>query len=106
MQVRILVAAILATAAASCDQPAESSISDQLIAAGVPAGMTQCMVPVWEQRLNGGQLARVAQAARELAATPPQGDALGPLLDRVRQLNDAQIAEVVTLSAATCVTRI
>ena len=103
---RISIAAMLATMAASCDQPTESSIADQLTAAGVPPAMTQCMVPVWEQRLNAGQMARVAQVSRELAAAPPEGEALGPLLDRVRRLNDPQIVEIVTLSAATCVTRL
>jgi hypothetical protein len=111
MQARILISAMLATTTASCDRPVESSMADQLTAdqltaAGVPAGMTECMVPVWEQRLNAAQLARVGQVAAELAAAPPHGEALGPLLDRVRQLNDPQIVEVVTLSAATCVTRI
>ena len=105
MRVRMIIAAMLATAA-GCAQPIENRITDELTQAGVPAGMAQCMATIWAQRLSVGQLARIAQVSSELAAAQQQGEALGPMLDRVRQLNDPQIVEVVTLSAATCVTQL
>lgn len=106
MSVRNLVAAVLTLAAAGCAQPVESRIADQLSQAGVPPAMAQCMAGIWAQRLSVAQLARLAQAASEVSQAQQQGEALGPMLARVRAFEDPQMIEVVTLSAATCVTQI
>ena len=106
MRVRMTIAAVAAFALAGCSQVVETGVAEHLEQAGLPAGMAQCMARIWSERLSVSQLARLGQAAAELAAAQQRGEPLIEILDRARALDDPQIVEVVTLSAATCVTEI
>lgn len=87
--------------AAGCAAPIERRIADELTAAGVPPQLAQCMAGHWAQRLNVAQLRRLAATAEELAAVR-NGPGLAGVLERSRALQDPEIVEVVTLSAARC----
>lgn len=99
MRWTIIMAASIA--AAGCGAPLQSHIAGQLVEAGLPPAMAQCMAGIWAERLNVAQLRRIAQAAEEVAQVQ-DGQALGPLLERTRAMQDPEIIEVVTLSAARC----
>ena len=86
---------------AGCAPPLQSYISDQLTQAGLPPEMAQCMAGIWTQRLDVAQLRRLGETAAELAQVRDNAG-LGALLERSRALQDPEIVEVVTLSAARC----
>lgn len=99
---RNLIMIVAATAlAAGCAPPLQSYISDQLVQAGIPPAMAQCMAGLWTERLDTAQLRRLGDAAAE-AAQVRDGAGLAALLERSRALQDPEIVEVVTLSAARC----
>jgi len=87
--------------AAGCAPALQSTISDQLTQAGVPPAMAQCMAGIWTERLNVAQLRRLGETAAE-AAQVQDGAGLAGLLERSRALQDPEIVDVVTLSAARC----
>lgn len=101
MRRRLIMALGVTAAAAGCAPPLQSVVSDQLTQAGVPPAMAQCMAGLWTERLDVSQLRRIGEVAGE-AAQVRDGNGLATLLERSRALQDPEIVEVVTLSAARC----
>ncbi len=91
----------LAAALAACAQPFEGRIANQLDEAGLPRPMAECMAGHWVERLSIGQLRRISSLSSDLKA---EGRELtvGRLVQRVREVDDPEIYEVVTVSAARC----
>ncbi len=106
MRVAMTMTALAALALGGCSQVVETGVADHLEQAGVPAGMAQCMAQMWTERLSAQQLVRLGHTAAEMAEARQQGEPLVQILNRAQALDDPQIVEVVTQSAATCVTRI
>ena len=106
MRVRMTMTAAAALALAGCSQVVETGVADHLEQAGVPAGMAQCMAQMWTERLSAPQLVRLGQTAAAMAQAQQQGEPLVQILNRAQALDDPQIVEVVTQSAAACVTLI
>ena len=104
MRVRMTIAALAAVA--GCSQVVETGVADHLEQAGVPAGMAGCMAQMWTERLSAQQLVRLGQTAAEMAQARQQGEPLVQILNRAQALDDPQIVEVVTQSAAACITQI
>lgn len=98
---KIMGIAAACAIAAGCAPPLRSVITDQLTQAGVPPAMAQCMSGIWTERLNVAQLRRLAETAEE-AAQVRDSNGLAGLLERSRAMQDPEIVEVVTLSAARC----
>lgn len=101
MRHHLVVAAVGIAALAGCARPLQPYIADQLTQAGLPPAMAQCMAGIWSERLNVAQLRRLGETAGELAQVR-DGNGLGALMERSRALQDPEIVEVVTLSAARC----
>lgn len=101
MRRHLLTMLVVTALAAGCAPPLQSYISDQLTQAGLPPEMAQCMAGIWTERLDVAQLRRLGDTAAELAQVRDSAG-LGALLERSRALQDPEIVEVVTLSAARC----
>ncbi len=86
---------------AACSQPFEGRIARNLEDAGLSPGMSQCMANRWVERLSPLQLRKIAELADGLKAEGRSISVLG-LADRVRRLEDPEIVEVVSTSAAGC----
>ena len=106
MRFATTMAAAAVLALAGCSQVVETGVADHLEQAGVPAGMAQCMARMWTEQLSAQQLVRLGQSAAEMAEARQQGEPLVQILNRAQALDDPRIVEVVTQSAATCVTQI
>jgi len=106
MRLAMMMTAVAALTLPGCSQVVETGVADHLEQAGVPAGMAQCMAQIWTDRLSAQQLVRLGQTAAEMAEARQQGEPLVQILNRAQALDDPQIVEVVTQSAAACVTLI
>lgn len=106
MRLAMTMAATAALALMGCSKVVETGVADHLEQAGVPAGMAQCMAQMWTERLSAQQLVRLGQTAAEMSEARQQGEPLVQILNRAQALDDPQIVEVVTQSAASCITRI
>ena len=94
--------ALIATLAlAACAQPLEERVAAQLTGAGLSGRVANCMAERWVDRLSVLQLQRIADTA---AALRDEGGRLTPrrFANRVRELDDPEITEVVTNSALVC----
>ena len=99
---RIPLALCSIASLAACQQPAANRITDRLTVAGVPPTMARCMADIWAERLNVAQLGRLASAADQLSQAGGDVQAIGSLLERSRALQDPELVDVVTASAARC----
>ena len=98
---RILLMLPVVAGLAACSQPFEGRIARNLEEAGLSRGMSECMANRWVERLSPGQLRKIADLAAGLKAEGRSVSLLG-LADRVRRLEDPEIVEVVSTSAAGC----
>lgn len=101
MRRHLIAAAATAALTAGCAPPLQSYISDQLTQAGIPPDMAQCMAGLWTERLDVDQLRRIGETASEVAQVRDSAG-LATLLERSRAMQDPEIVEVVTASAARC----
>ena len=88
---------------AACAQPFEGRVAARLSEAGLPRGVAECMAKRWVDRLNVLQLQKISSMADELGrANDQQRLTLIGFIERVRAIDDPEILEVVTISAAAC----
>jgi hypothetical protein len=97
----ILIALPLVAVTAACAAPFEGRIARNLNEAGIPQGMAECMAAIWVDRLSVFQLREISRLSSDLRA---EGRVLtvGRLVQRVRQVDDPVIFEVVSASAGRC----
>lgn len=86
---------------AGCAQPFEGRVAQQLNEAGLPRGMADCMAGIWVERLNVLQLRKIQRLSGDLRAEG-RNLTVGGFISRVRALDDPEIVQVVTGSAARC----
>lgn len=88
-------------ALAGCSQPFEGRIAERLTEAGLKRPMAECMAERWVKRLNLLQLRKIQTMAGGLRDERGELTA-GRLIQRVRELDDPEIVEVVTRSTLVC----
>ena len=79
----------------------EDRLEDEMVAAGLPQPMAECMAGRMADRLSIGQLRKLE------SLRPEEGEADIPLniaefLERVRRVDDPEVLEVSATSAAIC----
>ncbi len=102
---RILIIASLLLAS-GCAQPFEGRVANRLHAAGIPRGMSECMARRWVDRLSVFQLRKIQSLTDDISRDKHQGrlTVIG-FVERVRRVNDPEIFDVVSKSAAHCALR-
>lgn len=97
------VSAFLLAAAflSGCSQPFEGRIARQLDEAGLPRPMAECMAARWVDRLSPLQLREISRLSSDLKAEG-RDLTVGRLVRRVREVDDPEIFDVVSTSAAAC----
>lgn len=85
----------------ACSQPFEGRIARQLDEADLPRPMAECMAAIWVERLNVIQLREISALSSDLKAEG-RDLTVGRLVQRVREVDDPEIFEVVSVSAARC----
>ena len=93
---RRLIPLLLTAALAACSMP-EEQVRAGLIRAGVPQPIAGCMAARMVDKLSFSQLRRLASIG---GAGRPRD--LGEMIHRLRALNDPEIVDVTTSSAARC----
>jgi hypothetical protein len=86
---------------AACSPAFEGRIVDRLDEAGLSRQLSECMAERWVKRLSIFQLRRMQRLADDLDQGAGGVD-LARLLQRVRELDDPEIVEVVTRSTVMC----
>ena len=100
---RHFIALLPLLAVAACAQPLEGRVASRLTEAGIPPGMAQCMAKRWVDRLSLLQLRKIQSLTSDIKRDRGEGRlTVFRLVDRVRQINDAEIFDVVSKSAAHC----
>lgn len=90
-------------AIAGCAQPFEGRIANRLNEAGLSRPMAECMAGRWVDRLSVFQLRKIQSLTEDLKRERSAGRlTVVRLIDRVRALDDPEIVEVVSTSAARC----
>lgn len=88
---------------AACAQPLEGRVASRLSEAGIPRGMAQCMAKRWVDRLSLLQLRKIQSLTSDIKRDRGAGRlTVLRLVDRVRQIDDGEIVDVVSKSAAHC----
>lgn len=88
---------------AACAQNFEGRIAGRLTEAGLSRPMADCMAERWVSRLNVLQLRKVSDLAVDLQRERGQGRlTVGRFIERVRAVDDPEIFQVVSSSAAIC----
>ncbi len=104
MRGKILILSLLALAA--CAQPFEGRVASRLADAGLSRPMADCMAKRWVDRLSLVQLQKISGVADDLAKERSQGKlTVGRFIERVRAVDDPEVAEVVTTSSVACALR-
>jgi hypothetical protein len=100
----LIIASILVLS--SCAQPFEGRVASRLHAAGLPRGMSECMAKRWVDRLTVFQLRKIQSLTEDISRDKHQGrlTVIG-FVERVRRVNDPEIFNVVSKSAAVCALR-
>lgn len=101
MTPRFAALLVTITALAACAQSFEGRIARQLDEAGLPRPMADCMAGIWVERLNVIQLRKISRLSADLKAEG-RNLTVGRFVQRVRAVDDNEIFEVVSLSAARC----
>ena len=99
--VLLIVGAGIWIATGGLERSAKERIEDQLVAAGLPQPLAECMGTRLSERLTVTQL-REFEKLR-----PEEGEAAAPmtmseLLERARRIEDQEVIEVTATSAAVC----
>jgi hypothetical protein len=97
----ILITLLFAALTTACAAPFEGRITRNLNEAGIPQGMAECMAAIWVDRLSVFQLREISRLSSDLRAEG-RGLTVGRLVQRVRQVDDPVIFEVVSTSAGRC----
>jgi len=88
---------------AACAQPFEGRVASRLADAGLSRPMAECMAKRWVDRLSLPQLQKISTLAEDLGRERSQGRlTVGRFIDRVRAVDDPEVFEVVSTSAAAC----
>jgi hypothetical protein len=87
----------------ACAQPFEGRVAKRLHEAGIPRAMSDCMAERWVDRLSVFQLRKIQALTDDLKRERGAGRlTVVRLIDRVGAMDDAEILEVVSTSAARC----
>ena len=90
-------------ALAACSQPFEGRVAARLTEAGLSRGMADCMAKRWVDRLNLIQLQKISSLADDLSRERGEGRlTVARFIERVRAVDDPEVFNVVTGSAAAC----
>jgi hypothetical protein len=101
MHRKLLIVMFLATGA--CAQPFEGRVASRLTEAGLSRPMAECMADRWVDRLSLAQLKKISDLSEDLARERGRGSlTVGRFVERVAALNDREIVQVVSSSAAVC----
>jgi len=88
---------------AACAQPFEGRVASRLAEAGLSRPMADCMAKRWVSRLNVGQLQKISSLSEDLKRERSQRRlTIGRFIERVREVNDPEVFEVVSSSTALC----
>lgn len=88
---------------AACAQPFEGRVASRLAEAGLSRPMADCMAKRWVSRLNVGQLQKISSLSEDLKRERGQRRlTIGRFIERVREVNDPEVFEVVSSSTALC----
>lgn len=105
MRAKILVLTL--TALAACSQPFEGRVATRLAEAGLSRPMAECMAKRWVDRLNVIQLQKISGVAEDLSKERGQRRlTVGRLIERVREVNDPEVFEVVSTSTIACALKV
>jgi len=102
----LIVAAVLAILVAGwlltggLGRAVENRIETGLVAQGLPQPMAGCMAKRMAKRLTLGQLRKLEALGAEDGAMA--ASSVAEFLERVRQVDDAEVIEVTATSAAVC----
>ncbi len=87
----------------ACAQPFEGRVASRLADAGLSRPMADCMAKRWVDRLNLLQLQKISSLSEDLGRERSRGKlTLTGFVDRVRAVNDPEVFQVVSTSAAAC----
>jgi hypothetical protein len=84
----------------ACAQPFEGRVATRLAEAGLSRPMADCMAERWVDRLTVFQLRKISALAEDLKTE--RRLTVARFIDRVRQVNDPEVLEVVSTSAVAC----
>ncbi|HLL58961.1 MAG TPA: hypothetical protein VK391_03620 [Allosphingosinicella sp.] len=88
---------------AACAQPFEGRVASRLAEAGLSRPMADCMAKRWVNRLNVAQLQKISSLSEDLKRERSQRRlTAGRFIERVREVNDPEVFEVVSSSTALC----
>ena len=88
---------------AACAQPFQGRVAGRLAEAGLPRPMAECMAGRWVDRLSVLQLRKISGLAEDLRRERGERRlTVGRFVERVRQVDDPEIFEVVSRSAVAC----
>jgi hypothetical protein len=91
----------------ACAQPLEGRVASRLTDAGIPRGMAQCMAERWVDRLSLLQLRKIQSLTSDIKRDRGEGRlTVFRLVDRIRQVDDEEIFNVVSKSAAHCALKV
>ncbi len=91
---------------AACAQPFEGRVATRLAEAGLSRPMADCMAERWVDRLNLLQLQKISSLSEDLGRERSRGKlTLTSFVERVRAVNDPEVFQVVSTSAAACTFR-
>ena len=96
-------ALLLPLAVAACAQPFEGRVASRLADAGLSRPMADCMAKRWVDRLNLLQLQKISSLSQDLQRERSGGKlTIGRFIERVRAVDDPEVFQVVSTSAAAC----
>jgi hypothetical protein len=96
-------ALLLTLALAACAQPFEGRVATRLAEAGLSRPIADCMAKRWVDRLNLLQLQKISSLSEDLRRERSGGRlSVGRFIERVRAVNDPEVFQVVSTSAAAC----
>jgi hypothetical protein len=88
---------------AACAQTFEGRVASRLSDAGISRPTADCMAARWVSRLNVLQLQKISNLSGDLQRERGRGRlTVGRFIERVRAVDDPEILQVVTSSAAAC----
>jgi len=97
----LLLISLLAVSA--CAQPFEGRVASRLHEAGLSRRMSDCMAQRWVDRLSMFQLRKIQSLTNGVSRERDDGRlTVVRLVERVRKVDDPEIFEVVSSSAAIC----
>ena len=97
---------LLPLALAACAQPFEGRVAGRLADAGLSRPMAECMAKRWVDRLNVLQLQKISDLSGDLQRERGRGRlTVGRFIERVRAVDDPEVFQVVSTSAAACALR-